>query len=103
MNKKGVRELFEAMGWIKEEFSDRVLDIVGFTEEDHEEAISLLVADNIAVFHGFKQNPDPTMPWLTALPFLATTKVCPMSFWKQLLWAEWTYHRHIWLQSSGQS
>ena len=59
MKEKGVNELFEAMRWINEEYPNTVLDIVGFAEEDHNQAIAELVEDGIAVFHGFQTDPRP--------------------------------------------
>lgn len=59
MKEKGVNELFEAMRWIKEDYPNTILDIVGFAEEDHNQIIADLVKDGIAVFHGFQTDPRP--------------------------------------------
>jgi len=59
MREKGMDELFWATRKLREAGEDFVLDLVGFFEDEYEEHVNALVADGIAVFHGFQQNPVP--------------------------------------------
>lgn len=59
MREKGVDELFWAVKKLREDGADFVLDLVGFFEDEYKEQVDALVADKIAIFHGFKQNPIP--------------------------------------------
>jgi galacturonosyltransferase len=61
MQEKGIDELFAAMRRLHGELGDRVvLDLVGFFDDDYyKEQVDQLVADGIAVFHGFQTEPRP--------------------------------------------
>lgn len=60
MREKGVEELFAAARRLHRETDIPFqLDLVGFYEEDYESEVSDLVADGIAVFHGFQHEPQP--------------------------------------------
>lgn len=59
MREKGVDELFWAAQKLYEEGVDFVLDLVGFFEDEYKEQVDKLVADGIAVFHGFQHDPVP--------------------------------------------
>ena len=60
MKEKGIDELFAAMRRLHEELGDKVqLDLVGFFDDDYETQVNALVADGIAVFHGFQTDPTP--------------------------------------------
>lgn len=61
MKEKGIDELFAAMRRLYGELGNRVvLDIVGFFDDDYyKEQVDQLVADGIAVFHGFQTEPRP--------------------------------------------
>ena len=59
MKEKGMDELFEAVRSLKNAGVDFVLDLVGFFEDEYKEVVEKLVADGIAVFHGFQQDPRP--------------------------------------------
>jgi galacturonosyltransferase len=60
MKEKGIDELFTAMRRLYGELGSMVqLDLVGFFDDDYEEQIKALVADGIAVFHGFQADPKP--------------------------------------------
>ena len=60
MKEKGIDELFSAMCRLHDEMGDRVvLDLVGFFEGDYEAEVDALVAEGIAVFHGFQTEPKP--------------------------------------------
>ena len=60
MKEKGVDELFAAMRKLHEKVGSRVvLDLVGFFDDDYESKVNQLVADGIAVFHGFQSEPRP--------------------------------------------
>lgn len=61
MKEKGMDELFAAMRWLHETHgSSVVLDLVGFYDDDvYKEQVARLVADGIAVFHGFQTDPRP--------------------------------------------
>lgn len=60
MKEKGIDELFEAIRHLHTEFGDKVvLDLVGFFDDDYEVQVNRLVADGIAVFHGFQTEPFP--------------------------------------------
>lgn len=59
MREKGVDELFWAARKLHKEGADFVLDLVGFFEDEYKEQVDALVADGIAVFHGFQQDPVP--------------------------------------------
>lgn len=59
MREKGMDELFAAARTLKQQKVDFVLDLVGFFEDEYKETVEQLVADGIAVFHGFQQNPVP--------------------------------------------
>jgi len=61
MKEKGIDELFAAMRQLHGELGDRVvLDLVGFFDDDYyKEQVDQLVADGIAVFHGFQTEPRP--------------------------------------------
>lgn len=60
MKEKGIDELFAAMRRLHGQLGSRVvLDLVGFFDDDYEDAVNRLVADGIAVFHGFQSDPHP--------------------------------------------
>ena len=60
MKEKGIDELFAAIRRLHGEVGDRVvLDLVGFFDDDYESQVNQLVADGIAVFHGFQSEPRP--------------------------------------------
>jgi galacturonosyltransferase len=61
MKEKGIDELFSAMRRLHSELGNRVaLDIVGFFDDEYyKEQVDQLVADGIAVFHGFQTEPRP--------------------------------------------
>ena len=60
MKEKGMDELFAAMRCLRGELGDKVvLDLVGFFDDDYEARVNQLVADGIAVFHGFQTDPVP--------------------------------------------
>ena len=60
MKEKGIDELFSAMRRLHDEMGDRVvLDLVGFFEGDYEAEVDALVAEGVAVFHGFQTEPKP--------------------------------------------
>lgn len=59
MKEKGLDELFAAMGRLHDECGSRVvLDLVGFfDDESYKRQVEGLVADGIAVYHGFQTDP----------------------------------------------
>lgn len=61
MKEKGIDELFAAMRRLHGELGSKVvLDLVGFFDDDYyKEQVDQLVADGIAVFHGFQTEPRP--------------------------------------------
>ena len=61
MKEKGMDELFAAMRQLHEKYSSKViLDLVGFYDDDYyKEQVDRLVADGIAIFHGFQTDPLP--------------------------------------------
>ena len=61
MKEKGMDELFAAMRRLRETHGDGVvLDIVGFYDDAYYEAqVEQLVAEGIAVYHGFQSDPLP--------------------------------------------
>ncbi|MBR5020047.1 MAG: glycosyltransferase family 4 protein [Oscillospiraceae bacterium] len=60
MEEKGIGELFDAIRRLHDEMGDKViLDLVGFFDDDYKEQVDALVADGIAVFHGFQPEPRP--------------------------------------------
>lgn len=61
MKEKGMDELFEAMRRLREKFgAGMVLDIVGFfDDEGYKAQVDQLVAEGIAVYHGFQSDPLP--------------------------------------------
>lgn len=60
MKEKGIDELFCAMRRLHREIGNQViLDLVGFFDDDYESEVNSLVADGIAVFHGFQSEPCP--------------------------------------------
>ena len=61
MKEKGMDELFAAMRRLRARYgAGVVLDIVGFYDDDfYKEQVDRLVADGIAVFHGFQNDPFP--------------------------------------------
>lgn len=61
MKEKGMDELFAAIRRLHEKYGGKViLDLVGFYDEDYyKEQVDRLVADGIAVFHGFQTDPLP--------------------------------------------
>ena len=60
MKEKGIDELFAAMRRLHAELGNQVvLDLVGFFDDDYEAPVNQLVADGIAVFHGFQTEPTP--------------------------------------------
>ena len=60
MKEKGMDELFAAMRRLHSELGDKVLlDLVGFFDDDYDAQVNQLVADGIAVFHGFHTEPAP--------------------------------------------
>lgn len=60
MTEKGIGELFDAARRLHRDLGGKmVLDLVGFFDDDYERAVNQLVADGIAVFHGFQTEPQP--------------------------------------------
>ena len=61
MKEKGMDELFAAMRRLREKFGAGViLDIVGFYDDEAYKAqVEQLVAEGIAVYHGFQSDPAP--------------------------------------------
>ena len=60
MKEKGIDELFTAIRRLHGEAGNQlVLDLVGFFDDDYEQEVKSLVADGIAVFHGFQSEPRP--------------------------------------------
>lgn len=60
MKEKGIDELFTAVRRLREEMGEgMVLDLVGFFDDDYETEVNRLVAEGIAVFHGFQSEPGP--------------------------------------------
>ena len=61
MKEKGMDELFIAMRQLHEQYGSKViLDLVGFYDDDYyKEQVDRLVADGIALFHGFQTDPLP--------------------------------------------
>lgn len=61
MKEKGMDELFAAMRRLHETYGSKVvLDLVGFYDDDYyKEQVEHLVADGIAIFHGFQTDPLP--------------------------------------------
>lgn len=60
MKEKGIDELFAAMRRLHKELGGKVqLDLVGFFDDDYEAQVNGLIADGIAVFHGFQTDPRP--------------------------------------------
>lgn len=60
MQEKGMDELIYAVKKLREVHGDKfVLDLVGFFEDEYKDQINQLVADGIAVFHGFQREPRP--------------------------------------------
>ena len=60
MKEKGIDELFTAIRRLHNELGDKVvLDLVGFFDDDYEDQVNRLVADGIAMFHGFQTEPTP--------------------------------------------
>ena len=60
MKEKGIDELCIAARRLHEEMGDRmVLDLVGFFDDDCKEQLNRLVADGIASFLGFQEEPRP--------------------------------------------
>ncbi len=59
MKEKGIDELFQACGQLKEKGYDFVLDLVGFYEDDYKEQVTKLIEKGIVVDHGFQKDPMP--------------------------------------------
>ena len=60
MKEKGMDELCTAVRRLHGEMGDRiVLDLVGFFDDDYQDQVNQLVAEGIAVFHGFQSEPRP--------------------------------------------
>ena len=59
MREKGISELFSAVRRLYADGENFVLDLVGFFEDEYKEQVEKLVADGIAVFHGFQQDARP--------------------------------------------
>ena len=60
MKEKGVEELFDAIRRLHDKYGNQVvLDLVGFFEDSYKEQVEQMVADGVAVFHGFQQDPLP--------------------------------------------
>lgn len=59
MREKGIGELFSAVRRLHGEGEQFALDLVGFFEDEYKEQVEELVADGIAVFHGFQQDTRP--------------------------------------------
>lgn len=59
MREKGISELFSAVRRLYADGESFVLDLVGFFEDEYKEQVEKLVADGIAVFHGFQQDARP--------------------------------------------
>ena len=59
MKEKGIDELFAAVRRLHDEGERFKLDLVGFFEDEYKEQVEQLVADDIAVFHGFQPDARP--------------------------------------------
>ncbi len=59
MKEKGVDELFSAVRRLHKEGAGFHLDLVGFFEDSYKAQVDALVADGIASFHGFQEQPLP--------------------------------------------
>lgn len=59
MKEKGMDELFEAVRILRSKGVDFILDLVGFFEEEYKSKVESLIAEGIAEFHGFQQDPRP--------------------------------------------
>lgn len=59
MKEKGMDELFYAAKELQRKEVPFVLDLVGFFEDEYKEKIDKLVDAEIAVFHGFQEDPRP--------------------------------------------
>lgn len=59
MKEKGMDELFYAVKRLHDEGAAFTLDLVGFFEDAYKEQVEALEAADIAVFHGFQQDPRP--------------------------------------------
>lgn len=60
MKEKGIDELIETARILHQEYGERVhFDLVGFFEDEYEEAVDKLVQEGIAAFHGFQSEPRP--------------------------------------------
>ncbi len=59
MKEKGMDELFWAARKLKADGENFVLDLVGFYEDEYKAEVEQLVADGIAVCHGFQPDPRP--------------------------------------------
>ena len=60
MKEKGMDELFEAMKRLHAATDGKaVLDLVGFFDDDYQAQVEQLIADGVAVFHGFQTDPRP--------------------------------------------
>lgn len=60
MKEKGMDELIQAVRKLHCTLNGQVtLDLVGFFDDDYKEQVERLVADGIAVFHGFQTEPRP--------------------------------------------
>ena len=59
MKEKGVEELFYAIQKLKQEYSNIVLDMIGFFEDEYKPIVDKLVEKKIVNFHGFQSDPKP--------------------------------------------
>ena len=60
MKEKGMDELFYSIRKLHDRYGEKVkLDLVGFFEDEYKETVDQLVADGIAEFHGFREDPRP--------------------------------------------
>ena len=59
MREKGMDELFWAVEKLHQDGEKFVLDLVGFFEDEYKEQVEALEKEQIAVFHGFSEDPRP--------------------------------------------
>ncbi len=59
MKEKGMDELFSAARRLKADGESFVLDLVGFFEDAYKDEVEKLQQEEIAIFHGFQEDPRP--------------------------------------------
>jgi glycosyltransferase involved in cell wall biosynthesis len=59
MKEKGMDELFAAIRTLRREGYRFTLDLVGFFEDSYKKKVDELIAEGVAKFHGFQQDPRP--------------------------------------------